>query len=92
MTKKYIICPGWINSQNDDDQHFIGAHRLMKLYGVPPSECYTAKCTHLGKPGLQWTEWDFTFLPDNLPHLKPRYGGDYREYLESLEIREIEND
>jgi hypothetical protein len=36
---KYVICPGYVRSMNDLDHHFIGAGRLMRLYGVAPSEC-----------------------------------------------------
>ena len=37
--KKYVVCPGYVYSKNDDQRHFINAERLMELYKVSPSEC-----------------------------------------------------
>lgn len=38
---KYVLCPGWVRSQNDGDRHYIQAWKLARLYGVPPEECIT---------------------------------------------------
>ncbi len=63
--KKYVICPGWVESQTDGDRHFIGAARLMQLYGVSPAECFVERA------------WPFRPLPEGLIPLGPRYRGDY---------------
>jgi hypothetical protein len=39
MINKYVICPGFVQSIIDEDEHFVSAGELMELYGVPPSEC-----------------------------------------------------
>lgn len=36
---KYLVCPGYVSSVNDKDEHYISAMRLIKLYGVHPREC-----------------------------------------------------
>lgn len=41
--KRYLLCPGWITSQNDGDRHYIGARKLAQLYGVSIHECITAR-------------------------------------------------
>jgi hypothetical protein len=37
--KKYLIIPGWVFSQNDEDRHYINAQMLIHLYKVDPQEC-----------------------------------------------------
>jgi len=37
--KKYIIYPGYIESKNDKESHYIDAQKLMYLYNVKESEC-----------------------------------------------------
>lgn len=44
MTKKYILCPGWITSISDGDEHFIRASVLADLYGVRFAECHVWPC------------------------------------------------
>jgi len=39
-TKKYIVIPGFVQSKNDCDEHYISSDRLMSLYGVSRDECY----------------------------------------------------
>lgn len=38
--KKYVLCPGYVQSRMDGQIKFVGAQRLAELYGVPMSECY----------------------------------------------------
>ncbi len=35
----YVLCPGWVRSPNDGDEHFISAPMLAQLYGVPMELC-----------------------------------------------------
>jgi hypothetical protein len=39
---KYLVIPGYVISENDGDLHYIGAPKLMRLYGVDPRECIAA--------------------------------------------------
>lgn len=32
----YVVCPGTIVSKSDGDEHSIGFHTLLSLYGIPP--------------------------------------------------------
>ena len=66
IRKKYLIIPGWVRSRNDEDKHWIGADKLMELYGVDPAECETL------------TMREFTHTPEHdLIPLAPRYSGNY---------------
>jgi hypothetical protein len=40
MTKKYLVIGGPITSQNDGDEHYVNAKRLVELYRVDPRECF----------------------------------------------------
>jgi len=40
MKKKYVLHPGPLYSRTDDDEHFVGAADLARLYRVRMSECY----------------------------------------------------
>ncbi len=64
--KKYLLVPGYVKSQNDDDAHYISATRLALLYQVSLDDCeiYYADARHISTyPGLI--------------RLKPRHDGDY---------------
>lgn len=37
--KKYICCGGYVVSATDNQEHYISAFRLARLYGVDPREC-----------------------------------------------------
>lgn len=39
MVKKYCIHPGFVNSNRDNSQHFIGYPTLIKLYKLNQDEC-----------------------------------------------------
>ena len=69
--KKYLVIPGHVFSQNDDQQHYIGAGQLMRLYGVDPKECIIIDTVGLLR-GLE------TGFYGNMPQLVPRPNGDYR--------------
>ena len=65
---KYVVHPGTVWSKTDGDVHFIGARRLMQLYGVSPLECVIddVKGTMLGHH------------TEGLIHLSPDFHGDYK--------------
>jgi len=65
--KKYVICPGWIVSQNDGDRHFITAQQLIRLYGVNPKECIVRRERDNVLPWHKELKW-----------LRPKYNGDYQ--------------
>lgn len=70
MKKKYVLCPDFVVSKNDGEQHFITAHELARLYGVTFGECYVAGWNAGGR---QWFG-----IPKDLPQLYPKYHGDYK--------------
>lgn len=39
MNKKYVLCPGYIRSKYDGEDHFISSRALINLYRVNPQEC-----------------------------------------------------
>jgi len=39
---KYLVFGGYINSQFDNDKHYISGDRLVELYGLKKSECKVA--------------------------------------------------
>ncbi len=41
-TKRFLVLPGWVKSQNDGDLHFITFDQLCWLYGVDAAECVNA--------------------------------------------------
>lgn len=65
--KKYLICPGWVVSENDGQRHFINSNQLIRLYGVKPEECSIAasKSREIG-------------FSKDLIRLRPRYDGNYK--------------
>ena len=34
MSRKYVLCPGYVRSQFDGDEHYINERQLADLYGV----------------------------------------------------------
>jgi hypothetical protein len=74
--KRFVICPGHVISQSDGDRHFISAGQLMRLYKVNMKECIVLRDDGSKPPGYRpdhdWSRYIF---------LKPRYHGDYAEYL-----------
>lgn len=70
MKKKYIVVGGWIESEKDEDIHFISAQKLCVLYNVNPNECYLLH----EKKMFQLPEQLMRSLP-NLPILRPQYRG-----------------
>jgi len=66
MKKKYILCPGYVISENDFDEHYLSAIQLRKLYDVPMEECI-----------IKNPRMSHTAEYDDLIRLEPRHNGDY---------------
>jgi hypothetical protein len=67
MTKKYLVIPGPMSSQYDNDIHYISFSQLCRLYGVNPAECVD------GSRESQMLGRDTS----NLIVLRPLYSGKY---------------
>ena len=68
--KKWLLHPGWITSKTDGDQHFVGEMELIRLYGVRRDECLSVTASNL-----------HAFDLESLIDLRPRYDGDYAEWI-----------
>lgn len=66
MSRKYVLCPGYVTS-SDGDEHYINANGLAGLYGVRLEDCMFKG---------QETRTD-----NKVIYLKPRSKGDYLEWL-----------
>lgn len=40
MKPRIFLCPGWVTSKTDGQDHYINADALAKLYGVPLNTCF----------------------------------------------------
>jgi len=65
--KKYAVYPGWVVSQHDGEYHYITADELIRLYGVPYSECVVIR------DKISLTGRDVS----QLIALRPKYKGNY---------------
>ena len=61
---KYLICPGYVLSQNDGQTHYINSVTLVRCYRLRRGE-YVVKGEHKG------------YDVSNLIHLHPKYDGNY---------------
>lgn len=78
MAARYLLCPGWVTSRADGQDHHVDAADLARLYGVPMSECVVL-------PGAlafhsRYTRGQLLARVDagDLVALRPRHDGDYR--------------
>jgi len=74
MKPKYIICPGYVISKTDGQHHYIGAMRLIRLYGVDPRDCF------IYEPAPWWPNYYYVDSGKYLAgvrRLGPRYDGNY---------------
>jgi len=62
---RYVLHPGWVESKNDGESHYITAPQLAKLYNVSWKDCVLA-----GQLGRRYGN-------DNATHLSPSYSGNY---------------
>lgn len=90
MKLRYLLCPGPVQSRTDGDLHHITARQLAFLYGVPMAECVT-----LPEPAPSGGACypSNSLRRDLLASVKrgelialcPRYDGDYRAAIASVE-------
>lgn len=64
MAKLFRVIPGYVYSRSDGQDHYVTAHRLMRLYGVDPSICVVHDSSR-------------AVPDDDLIKLAPRYSGNY---------------
>jgi hypothetical protein len=64
---RYVLHPGHVISANDGQMHFIGGHRLARLYGLD----IRSQIVELGDRRRRRD------LPGDV-HLYPRFDGNYR--------------
>ena len=39
MSRKYVLCPGYVRSQFDGQEHYVSERELADLYGVKLQDC-----------------------------------------------------
>lgn len=59
MAALYLLCPGWVTSRADGQDHHVGADDLARLYGVPMSECVALP---IGVALLLWCTLEWAVL------------------------------
>ena len=67
MSRKYVLCPGYVVSQFDGQEHYVSDRELADLYGVKLQDCML--------------ETDRIRTDDSVIYLRPRSNGDYLEWL-----------
>ena len=67
MSRKYVLCPGYVRSQFDNEEHYVNERELADLYGVKLQDCML--------------ETDRVRTDDSAIYLRPRPNGDYLEWL-----------
>ena len=70
---RYLLCPGYVTSKHDGQDHFINAQQLARLYGVSLKEC------RILDP--RYRERSEFYL--GLTYLRPRFDGNYTLPTES---------
>ena len=81
MKERYLLCPGWVTSRADGQQHFVSAIALANLYGVRSfHECAVLPPLKSGALGAdrRRTELLDMVVRGELVALRPRADGDYR--------------
>lgn len=63
----YVLHPGYVNSKNDGDRHYVGVMRLVSLYGLWRHDWIESQ------PGLRLDE-----EARKVVHLYPRNDGNYQ--------------
>ena len=66
--RRYVLCPGYVVSQFDGQEHYISERELADLYGVRLEDCML--------------ETARTRTDSSVIYLRPRSNGDYLEWLE----------
>jgi hypothetical protein len=74
LKAKYVICPGFVRSSSDGQEHYVGPMELIRLYGVSYLEC------EIYEPAPWWPRSHFENAESRqqgLHRLGPRYDGNY---------------
>lgn len=77
-TKRFLICPGFVRSKTDGQEHHISGRKLIELYGLDPKECVIKQDVYERFASRRQPEPDYD--PELIP-LHPLYEGDYKESL-----------
>jgi hypothetical protein len=75
LSKKYLVIPGEVVSQNDGQTHFISAQQLIKLYGVDKRDCVIVSPKSIA----------INFYED-LIKLTPKEDGNYQLHTNSVKF------
>lgn len=65
--KKYLVCPGKVESVRDGDWHYISAGQLISLYKVDSRDCKIVNSPE-SAAGIKWEDYIV---------LRPRTDGNY---------------
>jgi len=71
---RYVLHPGFVISQHDGQQHYIGPMTLARLYGVDIKQCV------IYEPAPWWPSSFYDYerkRHEGLIHLTPRNDGKY---------------
>lgn len=69
---RIFLKPAWVSSKNDNDDHFIGVHQLMHLYGLRIGEFRTFSdgCIATEEDLILGPQWDGNYvLPEKVRQL-----------------------
>lgn len=64
---RYVLHPGYVRSQTDGQEHFIGGPRLARLYGID-----------IRQPNVVFGDVPAYKKQDGDVHLRPRHDGNYK--------------
>lgn len=79
---KFILSPSYMISENDGQEHWVGARELARLYGVDLSECVVCRDRPIGGNHNLITNDDLYELEREFPNamlLTPQYH--YEDYI-----------
>lgn len=83
----FYVEPGYITSNYDDDRHYIREDQLRGLYQIPKRYCVIVT-SRRGYAYRYKGNWGYDCFGKKFIVLRPRYLGDYREYIKKV-IREF---
>lgn len=75
MHKRFLLCPGWVNSKHDGQRHYVDAINLAHAYGLSMKTC------EVRKSGVDGEMIESHGGYRHLIRLEPRSNGDYEEHL-----------
>lgn len=77
LASRYVICPGTVRSRADGDIHYIDAHALAFLYGLPWHECLVMPVGQGPLEIRRRAQLQDRIYSGELIALRPRYDGNY---------------